>query len=279
MTTNKIWLVTGASKGLGLTLTKQLLAAGHKVVATSRSKAGLEKAIGPVSSKFLPLTVDLTNEESVKEAVTEALSHFGHIDVIINNAGFGQTGTIEELSDAEVRNAFDVNVFGMFNVIRAVMPHLRHRRNGQIINISSMAGIKGYIPGWGAYCAAKFAVAGLTEALAAEVKDFSIKVTLVYPGHMRTSFLSDGSVMLPQNPLAEYTSVRKNEEAAKQEMNGHQMGDPEKAAALLIQLHEMDAPPLHYFLGEDVYKAASEKIQVLQESLEEFKSDTLSIGF
>lgn len=279
MTTNKTWLVTGASRGLGLVLVKQLLAAGYNVAATTRNRASLISNVGPENANFLPVAMDLKNEESVNTAVSATLTHFGAIDVVVNNAGFGQTGTLEELSNAEARRNFDVNVFGMLNVIRAVMPHLRARLSGHIINISSMAGIQGYIPGWGVYCGAKFAVAGLTEALAAEVKEFGINVSLVYPGHMRTSFLAEGSVMLPSHPVAAYVSVRKQEKMAKQQMDGMQMGDPEKAAALLIKISQLASPPLHYFMGEDVWQAAQKKIETLHEALEAGKSDALSIGF
>jgi NAD(P)-dependent dehydrogenase (short-subunit alcohol dehydrogenase family) len=279
MKTTKTWLVTGASKGLGLLLTKQLLAAGFNVAATSRDEVALEKELGPISDRFLPLAMDLGDEASVRRAVERALAHFTELDVVVNNAGFGQIGTLEELSDAEVRRSFDVNVFGMLNVIRAVMPHLRARKSGHIMNISSMAGIQGYIPGWGVYCSAKFAVAGLTEALAAEVKDFGIKVTLVYPGHMRTNFLASGSIMSPTNPIAGYVSVRRNEDMAKEQMNGQQMGDPEKAAALLIKISKLETPPLHFFIGEDVYQAANVKVATLKEALDAWKGDTLSIGY
>jgi NAD(P)-dependent dehydrogenase (short-subunit alcohol dehydrogenase family) len=275
----KTWLVTGASKGLGLILTKQLLAAGFNVAATTRDKDALVREIGSQTEQFLPLAVDLSDEASVQKAVAATLGHFTTLDVVVNNAGFGQIGTLEELSDAEARRTFDVNVFGMLNVIRTVMPHLRAQSHGHILNISSMAGIRGYIPGWGIYCAAKFAVAGLTEALAAEAIDFGVKVTLVYPGHMRTNFLAPGSIMSPQHPIADYLNVRSNEKAAKEKMNGEQIGDPEKAAALLIKISELEQPPLHFFMGEDVYQAANEKICTLQEALDTWKDETLSIGY
>lgn len=279
MTATKTWLITGASKGLGLALTHQLLAAGHRVAATTRNKALLEKEVGITSPQFLPLSVDLSDEASVKCAVNQALDHFGSIDVVVNNAGFGQMGTLEELSDAEARKSFDINVFGMLNVIRSVMPHLRARRSGHIMNISSMAGIQGHIPGWGVYCAAKFAVAGFTEALAAESAEFDIKVTLVYPGHMRTRFLSQGSIMSPENPIADYLTVRENEKRVKEQMDGQQIGDPEKAAALLIKISQVDNPPLHFFMGEDAYHAANTKLDLVKRDLAIWEADTLSIGF
>lgn len=275
----QIWFITGASKGLGLILTQQLLAQGKSVVATSRDLSALEKAVGTPSAHFLPLAVNLADEGSVNSAVRQAIGHFGRLDVVVNNAGFGQIGTLEELSDAEARQSFDINVFGMLNVIRAVMPQMRAQGQGQILNISSMAGIQGYIPGWGVYCAAKFAVAGLTEALAAEAKPFGIKVTLVYPGHMRTHFLSSDSIRSPQNPIADYVSVREGEQMAKNQMNGQQIGDPVKAATLLIKIANEAEPPLHFFIGEDVYQATHAKLDAVRHDLEHWKADALSIGF
>ncbi|WP_316675418.1 SDR family oxidoreductase [uncultured Tolumonas sp.] len=275
----KTWLITGASQGLGLILVKKLLDAGHNVAATTRNKAALEKEIGMASKQFFPLTVDLADEASVSFAVDETIAYFDGLDVVVNNAGFGQIGTLEELSDEEARRSFDVNVFGMLNIIRSVMPYFRVNRKGHIMNISSMAGIQGYIPGWGVYCASKFAVAGLTEALAAEVSEFGVNVTLVYPGHMRTNFLSQNSIMSPKHPIQEYVSVRKGEAMAKEEMNGQQIGDPEKAAALLIRMSELEKPPLHLFMGEDVYKAVNKKIETLSTHLLDWKDDSLSIGF
>src|SRR5688572_17296384 len=143
MKNKKVWLVTGASKGLGLSLVQQLLQQGHAVAATSRSKKALTEAVGQESENFLPLQMDIISESSVQLGVQKALSHFGHIDVVVNNAGYGLLGSLEELTDAEVRADFDVNVFGALNIIRAVTPHLRQRRSGHVINISSIGGVTG----------------------------------------------------------------------------------------------------------------------------------------
>ena len=165
MDTKKVWFVTGASKGLGLTLVKKLLANGYRVAATSRDAKVLNAEVGKNDGKFLALQVDLVNQGSVISAIDETIEKFGNIDVVVNNAGYGQLGTLEELSDKEARQNFDINVFGTLNVIRAVMPHFRNRKAGHIINISSIAGYLGAFPGWGIYNATKFAVAGLSEAL------------------------------------------------------------------------------------------------------------------
>jgi len=234
MSDKKIWFVTGASKGLGLTLVKRLLAEGFRVAATSRNKSALIEAVGETSANFLPLETDLLNEQSVRASIAETQAAFGGIDVVVNNAGFGQLGTLEELSDREARRNFDVNVFGLLNVVRSAMPILRRQRGGHIFNISSIGGYTANFAGWGIYCATKFAVAGLTESLAAEAAEFGINATVVYPGYFRTDFLSEGSLGLPENPLSEYTQARQSEEFHQTRMKGNQAGDPEKAAAVLI---------------------------------------------
>jgi NADP-dependent 3-hydroxy acid dehydrogenase YdfG len=152
METKKVWFVTGASKGLGLALVKKLLENNYRVVATSRSSQSLIKEIGEASDSFLPLEVSLTDNENVKSAIAKSVDYFGQIDVIVNNAGYGQLGTLEELSDEETRANFDINVFGTLNVIRNAMPYLRQQKSGHIFNISSIGGYSGNFPGWGVYC-------------------------------------------------------------------------------------------------------------------------------
>ncbi|MBL4678444.1 MAG: SDR family oxidoreductase, partial [Mucilaginibacter sp.] len=187
MESKRTWFITGASKGFGLSLVKQLLAAGQRVVATSRNLTELTTAAGNAGENFLPLQVDLTSEQSVNAAVTAAHDKFNSIDVVINNAGYGIGGSIEELTDRETRDSFDVNVFGTINVIRSVMPILRAQQSGHIFNIASIAGITG-VTGWAVYAATKFSVVGLSEVLADDVRSFGVKVTVVAPGAFRTSF-------------------------------------------------------------------------------------------
>lgn len=267
MNTKKVWFVTGASKGLGLTLVKRLLTEGYPVAATSRNSVDLIKAVGKQSTSFLPLQTDLVNEGSVAEALSKTIQKFGSIDVVVNNAGYGQLGTLEELSDKEARQNFDANVFGSLNVIRSSMPHLRAKKSGRIINISSIGGLLGTFPGWGIYCATKFAMAGFTEALATEAKEFGVAATVVYPGYFRTNFLEKGSLNPPQNPITDYTSARAVEKWHEDEMKGNQPGDPEKAALALIQLAESENPALHLFLGTDSCNMAKNKIEILQNEL------------
>ncbi|GAB2785306.1 SDR family NAD(P)-dependent oxidoreductase [Rhabdobacter roseus] len=266
MDTKKVWLVTGASKGLGLFLVKKLLNEGYQVAATSRNVESLEKEVG-ISASFLPLEVHLTDEKSVSNAITKTLEAFGTIDVVVNNAGYGQIGALEELSDQEARQNFDINVFGSLTIIRNVMPHFRSKKSGHIINIASIAGLLGTFPGFGIYCATKFAMVGFTESLSAEVKEFGIKATVVYPGYFRTNFLDKGSLNLPQNPIEDYTAVRNSERWHESEMKGNQPGSPEKAALAFIQLAESENPPLHFIMGSDAFGMAKNKIEELQNEL------------
>ena len=264
--TTQIWFVTGASKGLGLALIQELLQAGHQVAATSRDLAALTEAVSAQSEGFLPLEVDLMDEASVGDAVAQTVEKWGRVDVVVNNAGYGQLGTLEELSDAEARQNFDVNVFGLLNVTRAAMPQLRAQGSGQVFNISSVGGYNGGFAGWGVYCATKFAVAGLSEALAAEAAPFGIGVTIVYPGYFRTEFLNETSMGKPNNPIAAYTKARESE-AFHEGVKGNQPGDPIKAARALIEVAASDAPPLHLFLGADAYAMANQKIEQVQSDL------------
>ena len=267
MNNKKVWFVTGASKGLGLTLVKKLLSDGYQVAATSRNAKALSVEVGNNTSNFLSLQVDLVNQDNVTSAVHQAIEMFGNIDVVVNNAGYGQLGTLEELTDKEARQNFDINVFGTLNVIRAVMPHFRSRKAGHIINISSIAGFLGAFPGWGIYNATKFAVAGLTEALSAETKSMGVSTTIVYPGYFKTNFLLDGSLNLAKNPIADYKEARDLEVIHETQIIGNQPGNPEKAAEAFISLAEMETAPLHFFMGSDSFGMANSKIELLQKEL------------
>lgn len=279
MENNKVWFITGASKGLGLELAKKLLAEGYKVAATSRSEESLIKVLGGPSEYFLPLEMDLVDEKSVKNAIEVAVSHFKTIDVLVNNAGYGLLGALEELTDNESRKNFEVNVFGLLNVIRNTMPYMRANKSGHIFNISSVGGYHGGFAGWGIYCSTKFAVAGLTESLAAEAKEFGINATIVYPGYFRTDFLKDSSLLLPQNPIDDYKAVRQSESAHKDDINQNQPGDPQKLAEALIKLSHEENPALHLFLGQDAYDMANLKIESVQKDLQNWKEVSVSTGF
>lgn len=263
MNTEKIWLVTDASAGLGLVLVKMLLDQGHKVAATSGNGDALLEAVGAkLDGRFLPLTVDLADERNVRRAVNAAVAAFGGIDVVVNGAGQGVQGPIDSLSDAQLRGTFDTHVFGVLNVIRAVMPRLRAQRGGHVFNISSILGFDGGCAEWGAYSAAKFAVSGLTESLAAEAAPLGIRVSLVYPGAMR----SDAPDASP-------------ELAARGAQGRDPGGDPAKAARALIHAAEAQYAPLHLFLGRDSFDQARSKIQAVQQELARWREMSVSIGF
>jgi len=274
----KVWLVTGASKGLGLSLVKALLKNGYAVAATSRNLSELEAAAGPAGKDFLPLAADITSEESIRKAIDQTLTYFDGLDVVVNNAGYGLTGALEELSDEEARQNFNINVFGSLNVIRKVMPIFRQQKSGHIFNISSIGGFTGAFPGFGIYCATKFAVQGFSESLAAEVKPFGVHVTVVSPGYFRTSFL-DASLGLPEDPIEAYQNVRASQDIHQNSYNGNQQGDPEKAALVLIDVAGQAQPPIHLFLGQDAYDLAEAKIRAIEEDLEKMRTAATATAF
>ncbi|MBT1695407.1 SDR family oxidoreductase [Fulvivirgaceae bacterium PWU4] len=275
----KTWFVTGASKGLGLVMVKKLLAAGYNVAATSRNLKELKKAVGESTSSFLPLAVDLVDEDSVGNAIDETVGQFGSIDVIANNAGYGLAGSLEELSDAEARANFDVNVFGSLNVIRRVLPHMRRQQSGHIFNIASVAGFIGSFPGFGIYCATKFAVHGFSESLAEEVKPFNIRVTIVSPGYFRTNFLQNDSLQVPKHEIADYRSVREVLSLHQHGINGNQPGDPEKAIDAIIQVAEAGKALTHLFLGSDAYGFVDQKIAAVAKDMAEVRALATSTDF
>lgn len=279
MEAKKVWFVTGASKGLGLSLVRKLLQTGYRVVATTRNIKSLVSEIGKPSNVFLPLEMNLTDDNDVKNAVEKSISHFGSIDVVVNNAGYGQTGTLEELTDEEVKGNFEVNVFGALNVIRHVMPHLRRQKAGHIFNVSSAGGFFGSFAGWGVYCSTKFAMAGFTEALVEEAKEFGVKVTLVYPGYFRTEFLAKDSIRTPKQPVMDYKAARQSEQLHLDTINGSQPNDPEKGADVMIAISEEENPPVHLLLGKDCLEILNNKIDIITKDVEQWKKYTLSTAF
>lgn len=279
MKTQKVWFITGASKGLGLTLVKNLLNKGYSVAATSRNIDDLIRSVGSAEGQFLPLGVDLKSEVSVETAIKKTIETFGSIDVVVNNAGYGLTGGIEELSDKEVRENFDINVFGSLNVIRKALPYMRAQNSGHIFNISSIGGFTGLFPGFGIYCATKFAVHGFTESLAAEVKPFGIHATVVFPGYFRTNFLSAGSLNVPEKEIPEYREVRASQSAHQNDINGNQPNDPEKGVGAIIRLAESANPPLHLFLGQDAYDLAEQKIALIESNMSSWREVAAETAF
>lgn len=274
MENQKVWYVTGASKGLGLTLVKLLLTKGNKVAATSRNSGAFDELLTTYPERLLPLTVDLSSDESVKKSVSQTISKFGTLDVLVNNAGYSLVGSMEELSDQEFRETIDVNLFGTVNTIRAAMPYFREQKAGHFINISSNAGYIGFANA-SSYNAAKFAVVGISEALAEETKPFGIKVTVVAPGQFKTSFMD--SLAFAKNKIPVY----KLAEAEKmwRESGGTQRGDPAKLAQILVDLANHPHPPLHLLAGPDTYQLVTEHRQKEKQEMEIWKEVTLSTDF
>lgn len=261
------WFVTGASRGLGLELVQQLLERGDNVAATTRSTDRLTSALaGTDTSRLLPLAVDLADQSQVSRAVAETAERFGTLDVVVNNAGYGYLAAVEEVSDVDARTMFDVQVFGVWNVLRAVLPGFREDRSGHIINVSSIVGLVPF-PGWGLYAAGKFALEAISESLAAEVADHGITVNTVEPGYMRTDFLRPVSLGLPTSASDAYPAVREMVEQHLA-MPGTQLGDPAKAAAAIITVATTGEAPLHQLLGSDSLSLAVGRLRTLNDEFE-----------
>jgi NAD(P)-dependent dehydrogenase (short-subunit alcohol dehydrogenase family) len=274
MKDQKTWFITGASKGLGMALVKKLLSNGEKVAATSRNIDAFNELHKQYGEDFLPLSVDLASDESVKNAMSHTIAHFGRLDIAVNNAGYSLVGSMEEVSDKEFRETIDVNLFGTVNVIRAAMPYFRQQQSGYFINISSNAGYIGFANA-ASYNAAKFAVVGLSEALAEETKQFGVKVTVVAPGQFRTSFMD--SLMYAENKIPVY-KLAEAEEMWKQ-YSGTQKGDPDKLVQVLIDLAAESNPPIHLLVAPDTYQLVTEHREKEQKEIVAWKDVTLSTDF
>ncbi|GGH26627.1 short-chain dehydrogenase/reductase [Dyadobacter endophyticus] len=267
MKTQKTWFITGASRGFGLEITKAVLAAGDKVVATVRGKVAEFEAGFNGNPDLLVVTMDVTNEQQVSGAVSAAIAEFGRIDVLVNNAGYGLLAGVEEASNEEVRQNYEVNVFGTLNVIRAVLPSMRARRSGHIINISSVGGLGAYI-GWGLYGSTKFAVEGITEALAMEVAPLGIQATVVAPGFFRTNFLDESSLFSSAQIIPDYAETVGVMRDFAAKVSYKQPGDPAKLAQAFITLANAKNPPVHLPLGNDTLDRFRSKTAAFEKDIE-----------
>jgi NAD(P)-dependent dehydrogenase (short-subunit alcohol dehydrogenase family) len=244
------WLITGVSSGFGLELARAALARGDTVVGTLRQRAQADRFEQLAPGRAHAVLLDVTRIGDVEPAVQQAILRAGHIDVLVNNAGYGLFGAVEEISDAEARDVMDTNFFGALAVIRAVLPHFRERRAGHIFNVASVAGVIGF-PGCGLYSASKFALEGMTEALAIELAPFGIRVTIVEPGGFRTNF-SGGSLRKASGVMDAYAgtpAARTRDNIGN--YNGHEPGDPVKAAGAIIRALEAPQAPMRLALGAD----------------------------
>ncbi|MFH6943501.1 SDR family NAD(P)-dependent oxidoreductase [Flavobacterium aquidurense] len=274
MENSKVWYITGASKGIGRSLVEKLLLQGNKVAATSRQISALSDI---TSENFLLLEVDLTDEKSIAISLKKTKNAFSKIDVIVNNAGYGIGGAIEELSEQEINDNFNVNFFAVVKVIQQALPYLRNQHSGHIINISSIAGFAPGL-GWSIYCAAKFAVTGLSEALANDLKPLGINVTAVLPGWFRTNFAKRGSIAFSKRQIDDYSFLRTSHQKMD-EIDGKQLGNPDKVADTFIELVANQNPPTLLFLGSDAYKRANDKITQLSQQIQQWRNLSASTDF
>jgi len=278
MNHSKVWFVTGASQGFGLTLVKKLLSSGYRVAATSRDSQKLRAAVDIGNDEyFLPISVDLHDMDSLNKSIQQTVSTFGTIDVVVNNAGYGMMGSVEEISETDVRKIFDVNVIAAINVTKMMLPIMRKQKSGYFINMGSVAGFVG-APGWSIYSATKAAIAAFSEVLALDLKEFGIKVTVVEPAGFRTGFLTEESIANIATSIDGYEAIKVTRERYLA-MNGKQPGDPEKASEIFIELAESAEPPLHLYLGHDAYIRASGKLAAMNAELEAWKTATMSADF
>ncbi|AGL19298.1 oxidoreductase [Actinoplanes sp. N902-109] len=267
MTTNRtsrVWLITGCSAGFGRELVLAALAAGDRVLATARDPRRLDDLVRAGAGRVRAAALDVTDEDAVAAAVERAVAEFGRIDVVVNNAGHGSVGAVEELTMTELRALMEVMFFGAVAVTKAVLPRLRAQGSGTIVQISSMGGQLS-MPGFGAYCAAKFALEGLSEALAAEVAPLGIRVLIVEPGAFRTEF--GGSRMHRSRALAAYAETVGPTRAAVDAMAGSQPGDPAKAAQAIVEVLDSPQPPLRLALGGDAVDAIAAHHELLRTEL------------
>lgn len=283
MTTNpslpfpRVWMITGASRGIGARIAEAALAQGDAVVATARAAASLEKRFGQ-SDALLPLALDVTDEAQARHAVGAALERFGRIDVLVNNAGYGLLGAVEESTADEVRRLYDTNVFGLLHVTRAVLPGMRARRAGHVINISSLGGVQSSA-GFGLYCSTKFAVEGITEALHAELAPLGIHATVVEPGYFRTEFLDTGSLAVSPQVLDDYAQSAGAVREAARRINLNQPGDPVRLAQAVMQLVASPTPPLRLPLGTDTLQTIAEKHAFVERETAQWRAVAASTDF
>lgn len=271
----KTWLITGATRGLGLEIAKAALRAGDRVVATGRKRSALAERLGSDDESLLSAELDVTDVSRATTAVQAAVSRFGGIDVLVNNAGYGLLGFFEETTSDDAQAQFATNVFGALNVTRATLPAMRSARKGRIFNVSSLGGLQGVQFG-SLYCATKFALEGFSESLAKEVAPFGIHVTIVEPGPFRTDFLRPESLRHGDNQIADYDDRRVQMRAAYTDRDGLQPGDPAKLADALVQLANDPQPPMRFLAGAIAVHAAEEKLVGMRAEIERWRQ--LSVG-
>jgi NAD(P)-dependent dehydrogenase (short-subunit alcohol dehydrogenase family) len=276
MSEKKVWFITGTSAGIGRELAETALEKGYKVAATARKPEVLRDLAEKYPEMVLTLKLDVTNKNDIAEAVGKTIEKFGRIDVVVNNAGYGLLGAVEEPSDEQIRGQFETNVFGVINVVREVLPTLRSQKSGHIINISSGLGFFAF-PSYGYYSATKFAVQGLSEALAQETAPLGIKVTIAEPGATKTDFIK--GVVQPENVLPEDYPSTTNLFELFNNPQGMQLSDSRSVAEALIEVAESENPPLHLPLGEDSYNGIQAQLDKISKEISEWRERAIETTF
>lgn len=276
-TFKRVWLITGASRGIGARIAAAALANGDAVVATARDASSVTQRFG-TQPALLAVSLDVTNEAQGVAVAKAAIEHFGRIDVLVNNAGFGLLGAVEEASADEVRRVYETNVFGLLNITRAVLPYMRAARSGHVINLSSVGGYASG-PGFGVYCSTKFAVEGLSEALHAELAPVGVKVTVVEPGYFRTEFLEGNSLVESPSTIADYDSTAGEVRKIAKAVTLNQPGDPDKLAQAMITLVEAKKAPLRLPLGSDCVAAIEAKNAFVADELQTWREVSVSTDY
>ena len=274
---SRTFLITGVSSGLGRAFAEGALAAGHRVIGTVRraSDAGAFAALAP--DRAHPLVLDVTDFDAIPAAVADAERQAGPIDVLVNNAGYGHEGVLEESSMDDLRRQFAANVFGPVAMAKAVLPGMRERRRGHIVNVTSMGGFI-TMPGIAFYCGSKFALEGISEALGKEVAGFGIRVTALAPGQFRTDWAGRSMERTPRS-IADYDAVMDPIRAGRQAKSGHQPGDPAKAAQALLALVEAEDPPVRLFLGDDALGLVEQKLDAMRAEIAAWDALSRSTSF
>ena len=277
MTAKKVWLITGAGRGLGVDIAKAALTAGHYVVATGRDTAKVAAAVGQ-HDNLLVMKLDVTRPADAEAAVAAAAAKFGRIDIVVNNAGNFFAGFFEELSPEQVRNQIETLLFGPMNVTRAALPVMRRQRSGLLLTISSTAGIAGQMF-CTAYAAAKFGIEGWMESLTPEIAPFGIRTMLVEPGFFRTELLSNDSTTFAQPSIGDYAEQTKEIVAAWKSMDGKQGGDPAKLADALVRLVELKEPPTRFAAGADAVQTFEAKASTLHAQAQAQRDLSTSLAY
>ncbi|CAN7256385.1 oxidoreductase [Rhizobium sp. LjRoot258] len=272
-----VWLITGCSTGFGRELAKLTIARGWPTVMTARDRARVADLASAHEANALALDFDVTDPAQVKAAVAAAEQRFGRVDVLVNNAGYGYQSTVEEAEEQEIRDQFEANVFGLFSMTRAVLPGMRQRRHGHIINITSVAGFIGF-PGSGFYAASKHAVEGFSDSLYAEGRPLGIKVTCVAPGPFRTDW-AGRSLRQTKSTVADYAETAAARMRQTSEYSGKQAGDPVRAGEAMIRITQVENPPRHLVLGEIGYSNVTNKLRERLAQIEEWRETSLGADF